>query len=324
MTLSPVLARLLAAGRPQFNARVAEARRARPGFKGELLAQAIRKRLDPIVVAVDSVAPERVAAVVEAGFDVLLGLAGHGIDGERGALLDRVWNQLGIALARSVAEQPFAVLAMMSNAALAIAATPGARVDDWIERMSAIAPLVTAATLRVAGQVVAWRSGMAHFREGAIVAADSLPDAVAVAAIGAVGSWADIRGVLAKDPWWTPAGDPSPGITFGGFAGFGGPFTEPPAVRAGPQGFLLRSGAKTGLLVADAWGATLHPADAAQFDSAKAGAPILIDGALVVAGDRRIATGLPSEGLAAAATANSVAIVSRYSHQVRIEPWRIP
>jgi hypothetical protein len=321
VTLSPVLARSLAAGRAQFNARVVAARRARSGFDAEVLAQAIHDRLDPVVVAVDAIAPERVGAVVEAGFDVILGLVGYGIAGERGALIDRVWRTLGAAHARSVAEQPFAVLAMLTNAALTIAATPGARVDEWIARMTALAPLVTAETLRPAGQVAAWRSGMAHFREGAIAAADGLPDAVAAAAVGSAQGWTAIRAALVDDPWWTPAGDAAAGVTFGGFAGFGGPFAEPPMVRAGPHGFVVRSGSATSLLIADAWGATLHPADPNEFDSAAVGAPVRFDGAAIIACDRTIPTDLPADGLSAVANATSVAIVSRYSHQIRIVPW---
>ncbi|WP_260599216.1 hypothetical protein [Sphingomonas endolithica] len=323
MTLSPALARILAAGRPPFNARVAAARRARPGFDGAALAQAIRERLDPVVAAVAAIAPDAAPAVADAGFDMILGLAGHGIAGERGALVDRVWQTLAVAHASSVAERPFAVLAMLTNAALTIAATPGARVDEWIDRMSAMAPQVTAETLRAAGQVVAWRSGMAHYRDGAIVAADGLPDAVAAAAIGSPAGWAEIRAALVDDPWWTPAGEPTTGITFGGFTGFGGPFAEPPSVRPGPHGFLVRSGLRTGLLVVDAWGATLHPADPAEFDDAATSAPVHVEGASIAVGDRTVRTELPPDGLAAVASPTSVAIFSRYSHLIRIVPWRI-
>lgn len=310
MSVSPVLARTLAAGRPQFNARVAAARRARAGFDAAAFAQAIRVRLDPVVVAVEAVAPERVGAVAEAGFDVILGLAGHGVTGERGALVDRVWRTLGMAYAHAVAERPFAVLAMLTNAALTIAGTSGARVAEWIERMASIAPQVSAETVRAVGQVVAWRAGMAHYREGAIAAADGLPDAVAGAAVGAAG-WAEVRAALVGDPWWTPEGG-AQGVTVGAFTGFGGAFAEPPAVRVGAQGFVVRSGAATHLLIADAWGATLHPAEAAEFEEAAANE---------IGDARTLAPDLPVEGLTAVASATSVAITSRYSHQVRIAPW---
>lgn len=317
MTVSPALAKVLAAGRPQFNARIAAARRARSGLDMDAVVWAIGERLDPVVIAVEAVAPERTGAVVEAGFDLILALAG-----ERRALIDRVWREVAVAYAAVVAERPFETLAMLTNAALTIDATPGARATDWLDRMIAIAPMVTADTLAASGQFVAWRSGMAHFRDGALAAADRLPEPLALAAIGAEGPWSDVRAALAANPWWTPDGNAADGIGFGGFTGFGGPFAEPPQVRAGAQGFLVRSGARTGLIVADAWGATLHSASAEEFDDADTARSV--GGSSIVAGDRAIAVDFPPEDLTAAVGAHSVAVASSYSHHVRIFPWRLP
>jgi hypothetical protein len=322
MTVSPALAKALAAGRPQFNARIAAARRARSGLDMDAVARTIREWLGPVATAVEAAAPDRTGAVVEAGFDLCLGLAGQGLAGERRAVVDQVWREVAVACAAAVAERPFATLAMLTNAALTIDATPGARATDWIARMTAIAPMITADTLAAAGQVVAWRSGMAHFRDGALSAADGLPEPLALAAIGARGAWSDVRAALTANIWWTPDGDAAEGIGFGGFTGFGGPFAEPPQVRTCDQGFLVRSGARTGLIVADAWGATLHPASPDEFDGAAAARSS--EGAAIVAADRTIAVDLPPEGLAFAVNAHSVAVASPYSHHLRIVPWRLP
>lgn len=328
MTISPVLARALAAGRPQFNARVAAARRERSGFDVDALAEAIRLRLDPVVVAVDAVAPDRTSAVVDAGFDLIVTLAGQNFAGARSMLINQLWREVAVAYVGPVAQRPFATLALLINAALKIEATPGARAGEWIDRMIAIAPLVDADTLAGAGQVVAWRSGMAHFREGAIAVADGLPEALALAAIGATDSWADVRAALIANPWWTPEVGSAPEIRFGGFSGFGGPFVAPPQVRASGQGFFVRSGEYVGLLVADVWGATLHPATGEEFDAANDdGAGIergSINGTRIMAGDRAIEIDLPPEGLSVAANATSVAVASAYSHYVRVMPWRLP
>lgn len=322
MTLSPALARTLAAGRPQFNARIAAARRARPGFDTETLSDAIRVRLDPVAAAVEAISLDQVGATVEAGFDLSVMLAGQAISGHRKALVDRVWREVAPMLATIVAARPFATLGMLTNAVLTIEATAGARADDWIGRMVAVAPMIEADMLAATGQVIAWRSGMAHFREGAIAAADTLPEALALAAISASGNWADVRAALLANPWWTPDGE-TPGIRFGGFTGFGGPFAEPPTVRVGTQGFFVQSGDRTGLLVADAWGATLHPATKEEFDGADA-ATAEIRGATVVANDRTIPIDLPAEGLSAVIAGHSVAISSPYSHFLLILPWWLP
>lgn len=310
MTVSPALARELAASRPRFNAQVAAAQRARTGFDTGALAEAVRTRIDPLALAVEAIAPDRTAAVVEAAFALTVTLVDHVLGGERRALVDRVWTEAAVPLAAVVADRPDATLALLTNAVLTLAANPGARPGDWIARMATLAPLAGADTLGAVGQVAAWRSGMAHYRAGALKAADSLPEPLALAAIGANGPWADIRIAIAASRWWTPDGLSPSGVRFGGFSGFGGPFTAPPRVRAGDQGFLVRSGGRTGLLVADAWGATLHPASDAEFDDA---AP-----ASAASG----AAGLPEQGLQAATTGDSIAFASPISHFIEIRPWQ--
>ncbi len=309
MTLSAVLVRELAAARPRFNALVAAARRARPGFDTAALADAVATRLDPLALAVEAIAPDRTAAVVDAGFTQTITLIDHLLSVERGLLVDRVWRELAVALAKVVAERPEPVLAMLTNAALKLAATPGARVDEWLARMADLAPRIDAGTLAAMGQVVAWRAGMAHYRDGALAAADQLPEATALAAIGAEGSWAENRAALGADRWWTPEGKAT-GTRFGGFTGFGGPFATPPEIRAGSQGVFVRSANRTGLLVADAWGATLHPASANEFDAARPALPA-----------PTIPLGLPADGLRAATTADTIVFASPRSHFVQVQPW---
>lgn len=310
MTLSAVLVRELAAARPRFNALVAAARRARSGFDTAALADAVATRIDPLTVAVEAVAPDRTASVVEAGFALTVTLVDHVLSGERRLLVDHVWREVAVPLAAVVAERPEPVLALLTNAALKLAATPGARVDEWMIRMAGLASLLDADTLAGAGQVAAWRAGMAHYRDGALAAADALPETLALAAIGAQGSWVEVRAALAADRWWTAEGRAA-GTRFGGFTGFGGPFAAPPEVRAGAEGVFVRSGAHTGLLVADAWGATLHPASEQEFDAARPAS-------------RAPTTppGLPADDLRAATTADTIVFASPRSHFVEVQPWR--
>lgn len=310
--MTPALARELAAARPRFNAVVAAARRARTGFDVEALAAAVRDRLDPLAAAVEQVAPDRTAAAVEGGFALTVTLVDAGLSGERRALVDRAWAEVAVPLAAVVAERPDAVLAMLTNAVLTVGATVGARVGEWIGRMATLAPLLTGDTLAAAGQVAAWRAGLAHYRAGALAAADALPERLALAALGASGSWTEVRAALAADRWWTPDGSAA-SIRFGGFTGFGGPFAAPPDVRPGPDGFVVRAGERTGLIVADAFGATLHPASADEFDRAQSASP---------AGALACASGLPEDGLRCATNTDSIAFASPWSHFVEIAPWR--
>lgn len=310
MTLTPALTRELASARPRLNAQVAAARRARAGFDTAALSQAVATRLDPLVAAVDRIAPDRARAVTEAGFELIVTLVTQGLAGARSHCVNRVWKEVAVALAAAVATRPAPCLAMLTNAALTLQATSGARVDEWMQRMAALAPLIDADTMAGAGQVVAWRSGMAHYRTGALAAADLLPEPLALAAIGAGGRWSEVRAALTANRWWTPD-DPAPSIRFGGFVGFGGPFEAPPEVRATPEGFVLRFGERHGFLTADAWGATLHPAAPEEFASATPS----------VASAGR-ATNLPGDDLRAAFTTDSVIFGSPISHFVEVQPWR--
>jgi hypothetical protein len=152
---------------------------------------------------------------------------------------------------------------------------------------------------------------MAHYRAQALAAADQLPEPLALAAVGATGPWPEIRAALAADRWWTPDGVDARPIRFGGFVGFGGPFEQPPRVKAGAEGFIVRSGAHVRLLIADAWGATLHPASEVEYEAADPATPA-----------SGVATTLAAEGLVAARTSDSVALASPYSHFVEVQPWR--
>jgi hypothetical protein len=324
VSVSAPLARVLAAARPSFNARVSAARRAQPSFDEQAFAAMLRDQVDPIVVAAEAVAAERGGALVDAAYDMAITLVARGLAGPhaRHGAVNRLWREVAPRLVPALVERPFPLLGSLTNATLRIAGTPGARVDDWLSRLAAIGPLATADTLLPAGQLIAWRSGMAHYRRGALEAAESLPDAVGLAALGMTGDWQRIRAACLADPWWSS--DPAiadRGVTVGGFAGFGGPFRTPPLLRTGPQGFLVRSGERTLLLIADAQGAVLHPVPGEAFDAAE-DRPCPLDQGGLRADDRTIPIDLPGEGLSTAVDVNSVAVASRFSHDIRVFPWR--
>jgi hypothetical protein len=183
--------------------------------------------------------------------------------------------------------------------------------------LAALAPrIATVDELRVVGQVAAWRAGAAHFRAGAIAAADALPAVLALAAFGADAgaSWPDLRARIAGDPWWRADGaDVAVGHEVGGFAGFGGAFAELPEVRAGADGFVVRAGERCHLLLADAYGAVLLAATPDEFDRAVPGGALQVDA-------RQVAPDLPAEGLAVCASGPTLALTSPYTHAIRVLP----
>ncbi|MGK5005075.1 hypothetical protein [Janthinobacterium sp. LB2P70] len=320
--ISPAFASILASGRAQFNARVAEARRRFPSLDMAAFGAFLHDGVDPLVLAVAATAPERVGGVTLAAYDMALELVGHGLAGPaaKNTFLNTVWRELAPLLAPLLVTAPVDVLGMLSNAAIHIASVAGARPAQWQAGMAAVAPQVgSVAQLRAVGQVLAWRAGVAHFRQGALAAADTLPPALALAAFDEPGAqWPQVRAQLLDYPWRGNA----EGREFGSFSGLGGDFGTPPQVRATADGFVVRSAGRHYLLVADAHGAVLHSATAQEFEQATTGMPssVRLDGATVHVGARSIALDLPAGDIALAANAHTLAITSPWTHAIRLLP----
>ena len=320
--ISPAFASILASGRAQFNARAVEARRRFPSLDMAAFGAFLHDGVDPLVVAVAAAAPERVGGATLAAYDMALELVGHGLAGPaaKTPFVNTVWRELAPQFSPLLATAPVEVLGMLSNAALHIASVAGARPAQWQSELAALAAqIVTLAQLRAVGQVLAWRAGVAHFRQGALAAADTLPPALALAAFGEPGAqWPQVRAQLQENPWRGNA----EGREFGSFTGLGGDFGTPPQVRATDDGFIVRSAERHYLLVADAYGAVLHSATAQEFAQANADMPsaVRLDGATVHLGARSIALDLPAGDIALAANAHTLAITSPWTHAIRLLP----
>ena len=320
--ISPAFASILASGRAQFNGRAAEARRRFPALDMAAFGAFLHDGVDPLVLAVAAAAPERVGGVTLAAYDMALELVGHGLAGPaaKNPFLNTVWRELAPLFAPLLATAPVDVLGMLSNAAIHIASVAGARPAQWQRELAAMAPQVmSVAQLRAVGQVLAWRAGVAHFRLGALAAADTLPPALALAAFDEPGAqWPQVLAQLLDYPWRGNA----EGREFGGFSGLGGDFGTPPQVRATNDGFIVRSAERHYLLVADAYGAVLHSATAQEYEQATTGMPssVRLDGATVHVGARSIALDLPAGDIALAANAHTLAITSPWTHAIRLLP----
>lgn len=320
--ISPAFAAILASGRAQFNARAAEARRSFPALDMQAFGAFLHDGVDPVVQAVAAAAPDRAGSFTLAAYDMALELVGHGLAGPAAKMPfpGAVWRCLAPCFAPLLAAAPVDALGMLSNAAIHLGGVAGARTQQWQTEMAAIAPQVaTLAQLRTIGQVLAWRAGVAHFRQGAIAAADSLPPALALAAFGESQlDWPLLREQLLTQPWRGNAD----GIEFGAFAGLGGQFATPPLVRATDDGFIVSAGERFYLLVADAHGAVLHGATEDEFAQASTDLPasVRLDGASLQLGARKLALALPAGDIALAANAHTLAVTSPYTHAIRLLP----
>lgn len=334
MPVSTPLARVLAAGRGQFNQRVVEARRRYPALNPEVFAGFIETAVDPLVATVADRFPDRTTMLVVAAFDAALELAGNGhLDG-RSPSLTEVWRMLAPAIVHHVADDPQVVLSTFSNAAITLSQHPGARSAEWLAEMTRLAPSAASWNeVRTLGQVLAWRAGMAHYRKGALAAADALPEALALQAVGAPGlaSWPPVRAALLADPWFVPSSagaaaiPTTPVLRVGEFVGFGGPFAFPPQVGAVEDGFMVVSGERSFHLLADAFGVALLPAP--KDEAVVAGiAPVrdgpTVKGRTLTCDGQRFELDLPDDGITIAANAHTLAVSSPYSYAIRLFPKR--
>jgi hypothetical protein len=330
MVLSRPLSDFLRAGRPQLNQLVAEARSRFPAFDTDSFASFLQSSLDPVVAAVAASIPDRTAAVAWAGYEIALEIIGHDLPGHtrRRELLDGIWQQVLPACARLLASQPPELIRSLCNAAVYLANAQDVRPAEWLLGMTRLAGCAeTEAQLHSLGQLLAWRTGLPQFRLGAIAAADQLPAPIALAALGLDGldNWSHVRQQLLADRWFLLAlthGQAPKAVKFGGFAGLGGVFSEPPQVRPCADGFVVRSGQSCHLLLADACGTALLPATDADYDNAYGSKAdgVSLRGSRLHLGQHSVDLDLPEGHISIACNGDTVAVSSPFSHVIRLLP----
>lgn len=272
--ICPAFADVLKSGRDVFNAGFAQARRQYPSLQPDVFSTFLVTCVDPLVRALAHVRPDALGAAVGVAYDTGLELVGQSLAGPlaRQDLINEGWRRLLPAAAEAVAVAPGRVIGAVCNALHHLGEAPDARPLQWLAEMRLLAPQIGAnvETLLKIGQVTAWRTGLAHFREGALVVADTLPDKLALLAVGAPeeSDWPAVRAALRADPWHVPDGSEG-GLRLAGragaFRGFGGLFLRPPEVASDGRQFYVRDGDEHWLLTADAFGATFHRATKEDF-----------------------------------------------------------
>jgi len=284
----------------------------------------------PIVEAVHAAAPDRTTQAAEALYDLALDLTGQDLLGPaaRSAPVAAGWTALLPRLGRFLAEAPRAVAGAVTNALYNLANTSGARPEAWLGRMSALADhCPDAETLLTAGQVAAWRAGMAHYRAGALDLCQRLPPPLARIALGLPAEPEPLESLieaLAADPWLAPDrfGHSSPGPRSlsivarpGAFRGFGGLFLRPPIVAAAGEYFLVSDGEDSWLLTADACGATFHRMSGVPTTSAPSPFTLGKDGVVRAAGRSKRFAEL-AEPTSHAGNATTLAVTTALSHSI--------
>ena len=249
--------------RDYFNARFESARHAAPRLNSEALFDFIRLALAPLIAAVEVHTPERVPAILDAGFEVGLSLVGAGIwpSSPKLSLLKRAYSSTFCALTQAIALEPQRLLPKLSNAVL----TPSLNAELWLACMEGIAgALTTPSQVLDAGIVCAWRCGLAHYRDAALARVAQLPSAALLALFAPKhGDVEALKLALGTQRWYRadlPMAANQIAARVGAFVGLGGLFTAPPTVRSDGNDLYVCSGDAQWLLIADGYGMSLHSA----------------------------------------------------------------
>jgi hypothetical protein len=264
--------------RATLNARFAAAQAGGSRIDPAAFMEHLGEVVEPIVRGVAAEFAEKVDATTLALYDLSLELFAATLLGPESTCppIAIVWRKLLPRLPRLLAREPGRLAGSLTNAVYNLASTPGTRADEWIERMIALAPLPhDVHSYLDCGKILAWRAGMAQYREGALATARQLDPPLATRALGLPEgtSAADLAGVidrLAENPWISPtyalanAADPRRlriALRAGAFRGFGGTFLRPPSVAFEHDHFLVSDGESTWMLLADLHGSTLQRID---------------------------------------------------------------
>jgi hypothetical protein len=243
--INGVLAEALARGRSRYNARFAAARRAHRRLTAEAFAPVLRDLVAPIVEAVAAQAPDRVDAAADALYDLALDLTGREClgAGARHKAVNSLWKELLPRTGRLMAVEPARLAGSLTNLVYNLENEAPKRAGDWLQWMTGLIdrPATVDQCLDV-GVVLAWRCGLAHFRESALQRLASLPEqwrwAVVADGAGRPPKGVDLAEMWRRDPWFDPlaksGGEKRLDLVerVGGFRGFGGPFIQPPLAAA--------------------------------------------------------------------------------------------
>ncbi len=331
MTVSKPFADILSARRQTFNNIVQTARTRTSSFDTEAFSNFLNTDVDAIIQAVCDVDPERSGSITEDVFEMAVNLVAQRRvgAGARDDLINRIWRDVAPRIPKLISIDALESLGALTNSATYVSAQDGLRADDWVKSLQDLAPkLDSIQHLRELVTVSTWRSGGAHVRPVALLAAAALPPEIAAAVIG-VSKKRDIDDALKRfmaDIWWTPDGlKPSTGHTVGGFAGLGGPFNVPPNVRAIDDGFLVRSADAYFHLSVDAFGAIVQSAQEDDWVDANVGLSRGAEKDLDrITGVDNVTLGMtmPEEGLKFCSNRASIAMFSPHSHFILVFPRR--
>jgi hypothetical protein len=344
--ISSGFAALLAERRVEFNRRFDEISVQFNALTPEVGAEFFTRDLQPVIIAAEAVLTDtqrsagRLFDIADTAVRVGLRATVQRMLGPTASQqhVTALWHEALPQLARLLVIDP-TLISALTTAAWQVASFEEARPAQWLRLLRTVGEHCADPTeLRRVGQVAAWRSGLAHYRESALSVLDHLSPqrSMQVLDLGPVigrqpPPWEATRARLHSDRWWNGAhGSEADSGDFardnewkvvqqgGSFVGFGGRFQSPPRLqRLGSELFAVVDN-DVFLVSADGFGVTFHRHRAQlpprwQFDVEPDATLDHVGQALshsqVLQGSAPATSGVESNGALAVSTAHSHAIV---------------
>lgn len=275
MAVSNVMGQVLKARRPYFNQCILEARHKLVSFDAESFRIFLQNQVDPLIIAVNEINSGAVYQAVSDAYELSIELIGKNLAGpsSKSDTVNIAWQICAPNYAHLIALDPYRLLGSLTNAALKVASFDNASLDQWFREMNSLSKLIkTLDEFFIAGNIVAWRSGLAHLRKTALNAGAKLPKELAIKAISST-DYQDPTVIYQKllvDPWagLTSFSDYNFQKT-GKFIGYGGALEFPPEIQVSDEDIFVKSGTNYFQLFADSFGAVLLPTDKLMFQMAR-------------------------------------------------------
>ena len=169
-------------------------------------------------------------------------------------LIEPAWRNLYTLYPTFLAESPRRALAAIANALVQLCLHPRADATRWLAELQTLgAHCQNLRDFLRLGQVLSWRVGMAHNRDGALALIGELPPSIqAEILLGA-----NLRDWQAS-PWFSPDLSPPRSLRIahitGHFAAWGGQLWEPPTLAWEEDVLIVSDGLASWYLYADAYG----------------------------------------------------------------------
>lgn len=257
--------------RMDFNLRFVQAKHAKPSLDGNNFKAVLMETVAPIVDGLAQLPQTKVEEVVDILYDASLELTGAGLLGNtKSTGVAAAWASILPHAPHLMAASCSSLVSAVSNAAYNFAKYPGANLASWTTTMAELAPLCDSVrSFREAGKVVAWRSGLTHYRDGALDACSELEWGLAAPCLGLTQAppvpQRQFCATLRADPWLAPAALAADrrvsvlkvACDTGAFRGFGGQFLRPPDVSYSQGHFFATDGEGWWIVNADLFGVTL-------------------------------------------------------------------